>query len=94
MDKVTLAQRKTLLLARSSLYRLTLAREADVLRESLHWRNVLSSAAHSGAWRPLALAALLLVAGRGRIAGFLRLATRALAVAKLVQAVRAGRKDA
>ncbi len=94
MNRQELAERKSLLLARSSLHRLTLARDVGSLRESLHWRNMLSSAAHSGVWRPLALAALLLVVGRRRIAGFLGLATRAVAVAKFVQALRAGRKDA
>ncbi len=94
MNRRELAERKALLVARSSLYRLTLARDAGSLRESLQWRSVLSSAAHSGSWRPLALAALLLVAGRGRIAGYVGLAARALAVVRMVRAVRARRKNA
>ncbi|HEX7403386.1 MAG TPA: hypothetical protein VF287_05190, partial [Usitatibacter sp.] len=58
-----LADRKALLLARSSLYRLSLARETELLRESLRWRNLASSATHSGALRPLAFGALMLLAG-------------------------------
>ncbi len=83
-----LAERKALLLARSSLYRLTLAREAGSLRESLQWRNLASSARHSGALRPLVFGALLLMAGRSRLARVLGLATRIIAIVKTVQALR------
>ncbi|MGZ5038740.1 MAG: hypothetical protein ACXWG1_02980 [Usitatibacter sp.] len=92
MNRRELAERKALLLARSSLYRLTLARDMTTLHESLHWRNLLASARHSGSWRPLALGALLLVVGRGRIGGIIGIAARALAVVKMVRAVLARRK--
>ena len=83
-----LAERKALLLARSSLYRLSLAREAGVLRESLRWRNLASSATHAGALRPLIFGALMLMAGRSRLARVLGLATRIIAIVKTVQALR------
>jgi hypothetical protein len=83
-----LAERKALLLARSSLYRLALAHEADLLRQSFTLRNLASSATGAGALKPLIFGALLLVAGRSRIARLLGLATRVIAVVKMVQAVR------
>jgi hypothetical protein len=83
-----LADRKALLLARSSLYRLSLARETGLLRESLRWRNLASSATHSGALRPLAFGALMLLAGRSRVARILGLAMRIIAIVKTVQALR------
>jgi hypothetical protein len=83
-----LAQRKALLLARSSLHRLALEHEADLLRQSLQWRNLASSARSSTGLRPLIFGALLLVAGRRRIAGILGVATRVIAVVKTVQAIR------
>jgi hypothetical protein len=83
-----LADRKALLLARSSLYRLSLAREAGLLRESLQWRNLASSATHSGALRPLVFGALMLVAGRSRLARVLGVAARIVAIVKTVQALR------
>jgi hypothetical protein len=84
-----LAQRKALLLARSSLYRLALAHEADLLRQSLQWRNLASSARSATGLRPLIFGALLLVAGRSRIARIVGVATRVIAVVKTVQAIRA-----
>jgi hypothetical protein len=81
-------ERKTLLLARSSLQRLEIAREADLLRESLRWRKLASSAAGAGSLRPLILGALVLAAGRGRIASFLGVATRVIAIFKIVKALR------
>jgi hypothetical protein len=83
-----LRERKALLLARSSLYRLELAREADLLRQSLEWRNLASSAKSAGMIRPLIVGALILVTGRSRLAKILALATRVLAVVKMVQGVR------
>ncbi|HEX7559981.1 MAG TPA: hypothetical protein VF386_12330 [Usitatibacter sp.] len=83
-----LADRKALLLARSSLYRLSLAREGELLRESLRWRNLASSARHSGALRPLVFGALLLMAGRSRLARVLGVAARIIAIMKTVQALR------
>jgi hypothetical protein len=83
-----LADRKVLLLARSSLYRLSLAREAEALRESLRWRNLASSATHAGALRPLVFGALMLMAGRSRVARILGVAARIIAIVKTVQALR------
>ena len=83
-----LAQRKALLLARSSLHRLALAHEADLLRQSLRWRNLASSARSASGLRPLIFGALMLVAGRSRIARILGVATRVIAVVKTVQAIR------
>lgn len=81
----SLADRKALLLARSSLHRLQLSHEADALRESLNWRNLASSAASSGAMRPLAIGAIILIAGRKRISSLVRLATGAIMVVKVVR---------
>jgi len=86
-SKPSLADRKGLLLARSSLYRLTLARDAQLLRESLQWRNLASSATHSGAARPLLFGALMLLAGRSRLGAIVGLATRALMLVKAASAV-------
>ncbi len=86
-DPAPLPDRKALLLARSSLYRLTLARDAQRLRESLQWRNLASSATHSGAGRPLLFGALMLVAGRSRLAALVGLATRAVMLVKAARAV-------
>jgi hypothetical protein len=83
-----LAGRKVLLLARSSVYRLELARESDLLRQSLQWRNLASSAKGSGAVKPLIFGALMLVAGRSRIARLLGVAARIIAIVKTVQALR------
>jgi hypothetical protein len=83
-----LAERKTLLLARSSLQRLEIAREADLFRESLNWRRLVSSAASAGSLRPLIFGVLTLAAGRSRLARILGVATRVIAIVKMVQAVR------
>src|SRR5471032_2806902 len=83
-----LAERKTLLLARSALYRLALARESDLLRQSLNLRNLASSVTGAGALRPLVFGALLLVAGRSRIARLLGVAARIIAIVKTVQTLR------
>jgi hypothetical protein len=86
-DSTPLADRKALLVARSSLYRLMLARDAEVLRESLQPRNLASAATSSGALRPLLFGALTLMAGRSRVGAIVGLATRALMLVKAAQAV-------
>ncbi len=86
-DSSPLADRKALLVARSSLYRLMLARDAEVLRESLQPRNLASAATSSGALRPLLFGALALVAGRSRVGAIVGLATRALMLVKAAQVV-------
>jgi hypothetical protein len=86
-DSSPLADRKALLVARSSLYRLMLARDAQALRESLQPRNLASAATSSGALRPLLFGALTLLAGRSRVGAIVGLATRALMLVKAAQAV-------
>src|SRR5258705_2237759 len=86
-DSSPLADRKALLVASSSLYRLMLARDAEVLRESLQPRNLASAATSSGALRPLLFGALTLVAGRSRVGAIVGLATRALMLVKAAQVV-------
>src|SRR5258705_13092374 len=81
-DSSPLADRKALLVARSSLYRLMLARDAEVLRESLQPRNLASAATSSGALRPLLFGALTLVAGRSRVGALRGLATPAPVLVK------------
>jgi hypothetical protein len=86
-DSKPLADQKALLLARSSLYRLKLARDALVLRESLQWRHLASSATSSGMVRPLLFGALMLVAGRSRLSTLVGLATRAVMLVKGARAM-------
>ena len=86
-SKPSLADRKALLLARSSLHRLTLARDALALHKSLQWRNLASSATHSGAARPLLYGALMLLAGRSRLSALVGLATRAVMLVKAARVV-------
>ena len=86
MNSTELARRKELLLARSSLYRLALARDALALRESLQLRNLASSVVHSSGWRPLALGALMLIVGRSRIGGTLGIASRVLGLVRMFRA--------
>lgn len=83
-----LAARKSLLVARSSLDRLTMVREVDALREGLQWRRVGAAMATSAPVRPVILGALVLLAGRKRIAKAIGLATQAIMLVKLVGAVR------
>jgi hypothetical protein len=89
MDSETLRQRKEMLLARSSLYRLALARDGLALRESLTMRNLVSSVATSTPWRPLALGALMLVAGRSRLGGVIGIASRVLGLARVFRGRKA-----
>ncbi len=78
-----LALRKEVLLARSSLCRLKIRYQAHALRESFTWRRVGAVVAGS----PPARDALFLLAaeglGRYRVARWLALAARALAIARL-----------
>ncbi len=78
-----LALRKEVLLARSALQRLTLARDVQALREGLRWPRAAAAIASSPASRSLLLGALVLLAGRGRIARLLRNVGLALGVARL-----------
>jgi hypothetical protein len=80
-----LALRKELLLARSSLCRLKIHHQADVLRHSLSWRGAATAVAAA----PPARAALFLLAAEGvghaRMARWLTLAGRALAAVRLTR---------
>ncbi|MDH5265310.1 MAG: hypothetical protein OEX21_11220 [Betaproteobacteria bacterium] len=80
-----LALRKELLLARSSLCRLKIRHEADILRHSLSWRGAATAVAAA----PPARAALFLLAaeaaGHARMARWLTLAGRALAAVRLAR---------
>ncbi len=78
-----LAIRKDLLLAQSSLYRLKVARDAARVRESLSPGNVGAAIAGSGPARNMALGLLLAGLGSGRVSRLIRLASRALVVARL-----------
>jgi hypothetical protein len=77
-----LALRKDLLVARARLQRLKVARHVDELRGSLRWRNAATTFTSSPG-RSLAFGALLLLAGRAKVANLLRLAAGAVALAKL-----------
>ena len=81
-----LAIRKDLLLAQSSLYRLKVARDAARVRESLSPGNVGAAIAGSGSARNVALGLLLAGLGSGRVSRLIRLASRALVVARLALA--------
>ena len=79
----TFALRKQLLVARSSLCRLKIRHEVEVMRESLTWRRAGSAVAGS---LPVSSAVFLIAAGglgHGRMARWLAFAGRALAIARL-----------
>ncbi len=80
-----LALRKELLLARSSLCRLKIHYQADALRHGLSWRGAATAVAAA----PPARGALFLLAAEGvghaRMARWLTLAGRALAVVRLAR---------
>lgn len=82
-EAADLALRKEVLLARSALCRLKIRYQSSMLRESVSWRRVGAAVAGSA---PAREALFLLVAeglGRYRVARWLALAARAIAVAKL-----------
>lgn len=81
-----LAIRKDLLVAQSSLYRLKVARDAARVRESLSPGSVGAAIAGSGPARNMALGLLLAGLGSGRVSRLIRLASRALVVARLALA--------
>ena len=81
-----LAIRKDLLVAQSSLYRLRVARDAARVRESLSPGSVGAAIAGSGPARNVALGLLLAGLGSGRVSRLIRLASRALVVARLALA--------
>lgn len=78
-----LALRKELLVARSSLQRLKIARDLGALHESLRWPHAAAVIAASPPARSVLFGLLLLLGGRGRFTRMLRGAAAILAVAKL-----------
>lgn len=78
-----LAQRKRLLLARSSLQRLEIARELDALRAALRWPRAGLALAASPPVRKALLGLLLGFAGRGRLSRLLRMAAFAVVAVKV-----------
>jgi hypothetical protein len=78
-----LALRKELLLARSSLYRLKLQGEVEAVRRSLSWPRAGMAIVSAGPARKLAFDLAVDVVGRDRVARYLTMAHRALAVARL-----------
>jgi hypothetical protein len=81
-----LAIRKELLVARSSLYRLRIGRDLARVRESVSPGSVGSAIAGSAPARELVLGLLLSGVGGGRVSRLVRLAGRALVVARLALA--------
>jgi hypothetical protein len=79
-----LAARKSLLLARSSMHRLQLTHEMQVLRESLTPRRIASAIP----LRAVALGLLAFIASRTRFASIAGWAARALMVLRVVRSVR------
>ncbi len=81
-----LAIRKDLLVAKSSLYRLKVARDVELVRESLSPGSVGKAIAGSAPAREMVLGLLLTGLGGGRVSRLVRLASRALVVARLALA--------
>jgi hypothetical protein len=75
-------ERKRRLLARSTRYRLTLQRDIEALRASLHSPKALLSVAALPPVRSLIFGALLLVAGRSGLGRLLRAAMTVLTLLK------------
>jgi hypothetical protein len=75
-------ERKRRLIARSTLYRLTLQREIEALRHSLHSPKALLSFAALPPVRSLLFGSLLLLAGRSGVGKLIRIAMTALALVK------------
>ena len=78
-----LAMRKELLLARSSLCRLKIRGEVEGIRSHLSWARAGVAIAGAVPVRAFAFSLALGALGRGRLARFVRLAGRALVVARL-----------
>jgi hypothetical protein len=84
-SREVLALRKDLLVARAQLQRLKIARHVGELREGLNWRNAATTFTSSPG-RSLFFGLLLLVAGRSKVANVVRIATGAVALAKVAGA--------
>ena len=81
-----LAERKQLLIARSRLHRLELQHGMLALRRSIATPMAALSIAASPPVRPLLFSALMFVAGRGRLARWLRGAMALITAVKVVRA--------
>jgi len=87
-----LAARKQILLARSAFYRASLQHHAQALRHSIATpKTALAFAALPGV-RSAIFSALLLFAGRGRLARWLRGAMGVVAAARMAQRFFAARR--
>lgn len=78
-----LALRKQMLVARSALQRLEVTAQVAALREDLRPPKLVATLARSSPARSALLGLALLVAGRGRLARYLRIAATATAFARL-----------
>jgi hypothetical protein len=81
----SLALEKQALLMRSALCRLRLRRETHMLRAQLSWKRALAATVAAPEVREVAFGLAISLAGLGRTARVLMLATRALFIAKLVR---------
>jgi len=84
-DPDRFAQRKQLLVARSTLCRLRLRHDAIALRERFTGRHAVSAVAGSPAGRSAAFALAVEILGTERMAALLATARRALAIARIVR---------
>jgi hypothetical protein len=82
---VSLATRKSVLLARSSLCRLQIASDVATVREGLRWPRAGIALAMSPVGRSALFGLVALVAGRGKVSRLLRAAAIALALAKVAK---------
>jgi hypothetical protein len=80
-----LARAKEGLVMRSALGRLRLRRERHALRVSLDWKRAVAVTVAAPGMRQLAFGLALSLAGLGRAARILAMATRVLLVAKLAR---------
>ena len=81
----TLASRREVLVARATVQRLQAQLEADMVREGLRPKRMASALAGTSQARSLLVAALLALAGRTRLAPFVRWASVALAVVQVIR---------
>ena len=81
----SLAHEKQALLMRSALCRLRLRREAHMLRAQLSWKRALAATVAAPEMREVAFGLAVSLAGLGRTARVLMLATRVLFITKLVR---------
>ena len=83
----TLAHDKESLLMRSALCRLRLRRDANDVRQALHWKRAASAVAAAPALRRVALGLALSVVGLSRATRLVLVAGRIVLAAKLARAL-------